>query len=273
MPFLCGFPLRTLRLKKPFLPLPNKTIPMSQEETSHLRAEIARLNKIINVLLEQNDAIKASYSQLLLRFEEKNLTERKIYTHSGINTPTQSQVETNLGINTPTQSQLSTHTGVTTTTQSQPPTHIGLNTPVQSHLPTDLGLNRPLHPDTPTPIPLNTLPQSNTPQGVPPQQQTVILPEQIIPSNTLFSSVAHKLEAAGFIRVKNNTRQTAAQLMVHFHNGGSGDYAGLQKLTGYSAGGLSKLLITLRKRGFIQRTGYGKYGLTEKGKQILAEAV
>lgn len=245
---------------------------MSEQETSHLRAEIARLNKIINVLLEQNDAIKANYSQLLLRFEANNSLDRKTDTHLGINTSTQSQVETNLGINTTTQSQLSTHTGLTTTTQSQLPNQIGLNTPTQSQLPTDLGLNRPLHPDTPTPIPLNTLPQSNTPQGVPPQQQTVILPEQIVPSNTLFATVAHKLEAAGFTRVKSTTRQTAAQLFIHFHNGGSADYAGLQKLTGYSAGGLSKLLITLRKRGFIQRTGYGKYGLTEKGKQILAQA-
>ena len=246
---------------------------MSEEETSLLKAEIARLNKIITVLLEQNDAIKATYSQLLLRFEATNSLDRKTDTHLGLNTPTQSQAETDLGINSSTQSQLPTHTGVTTTTQSQPPTHIGLNTPTQSQLPTDLGLNKPLHPDTPTPIPMNTLLQSNTPQSVPPQQQTVVLPEQIVPSNTLFASVANKLEAAGFIRVKNNTRQTAAQLMVHFHNGGSGDYAGLQKLTGYSAGGLSKLLITLRKRGFIQRTGYGKYGLTEKGKQILAQAV
>ncbi len=245
---------------------------MSQEETSHLRAEIARLNKIINVLLEQNDAIKATYSQLLLRFEENISLYRKTDTHLGLNTPTQSQAETHLGLNTPTQSQLSTHTGVTTTTQSQPSTNIGLNTATQSQLPTNLGLNRPLHPDTSTPIPLNTLPQYNTPQGVPPQQQTVVLPEQIVPSNTLFASVAQKLEAAGFTHVKSGTRQTAAQLMVHFHNGGKGDYAGLQQLTGYSAGGLSKLLITLRKRGFIQRTGYGKYGLNEKGKQILAEA-
>jgi DNA-binding IclR family transcriptional regulator len=61
--------------------------------------------------------------------------------------------------------------------------------------------------------------------------------------------------------------------MIHFHNGGSSDYAGLQQLTGYSAGGLGKLLITLRKRGFIQRTGHGKYGLTENGKNSLAQAL
>lgn len=232
---------------------------MSEQEISHLRAEIARLNKIINVLLEQNDAIKATYSQLLLRFEANNLTERKAYTHSGLNTLTQSQASTDLGLSIPNQSQSSTDLGINQATQSMPPTHLGLKIAIQSQLPTDLGLNRPLQPESPTPLPL--------------KHETISLPEQIVPSNTLFASVAHKLEAAGFTRVKQGTRQTAAQLFIHFHNGGNADYAGLQKLTGYSAGGLSKLLITLRKRGFIQRTGYGKYGLTEKGKQILGQAV
>lgn len=232
---------------------------MIEEETSHLRAEIARLNKIINVLLEQNDAIKATYSQLLLSLEANNPTDRKTYTHSGLNTPTQSQPQSNLGLNSPTQSQPSKDLGINQAAQSQPLTDLGMSIATQSQLPTDLGLSRPLHPESPTPLPL--------------KQETATLPEQIVPSNTLFASVAQKLEAAGFTRVKSGTRQTAAQLFIHFHNGGSADYAGLQKLTGYSAGGLSKLLITLRKRGFIQRTGYGKYGLTEKGKEILAEAV
>ena len=232
---------------------------MSQEEKSHLKAEIARLNKIINVLLEQNDAIKATYSQLLLRFEANNSIDRKTYTHLGLNTPVQSQSPRELGLSTPTQCQLSTDLGINQATQSQLPTDIGLNTATQSHLPTDLGMNRPLHPESPTPLPL--------------KQETTTLPEQIVPSNTLFASVAQKLGAAGFTRVKSGTLQTAAQLCIHFHNGGNADYAGLQQLTGYSAGGLSKLLITLRKRGFIQRTGYGKYGLTEKGKQVLAQGM
>lgn len=232
---------------------------MSQEKTSHLRAEIARLNKIINVLLEQNDAIKAAYSQLLLSLEANNPNERKTYTHLGLSTPTKSQVSTHLGLNTSAQSQAPTDLGINQAAQSQSSTDLGMNTATQSQPPTDLGLSRPLQPESPTPLPL--------------KQQTTTLPEQIVPSNTLFASVAQKLEAAGFTHVKSSTRQTAAQLFIHFHNGGNADYAGLQQLTGYSAGGLSKLLATLRKRGFIQRTGYGKYGLTEKGKQILAQAV
>ncbi|MGE0635345.1 MAG: hypothetical protein AB7G44_08290 [Bacteroidia bacterium] len=232
---------------------------MSQEETSHLRAEIARLNKIINVLLEQNDAIKTAYSQVMLRFEANNQTDRKTYTNLGLSTSVQPQAPTNLGLSTPTQSQPSAALGLNQATQSQATTNLGLNSLTQSQAPTDLGLSRPLHPESSTGFPL--------------KQETTTLPEQIVPSNSLFASVAHKLEAAGFKYVKSNTRQTAAQLFIHFHNGGNADYAGLQQLTGYSAGGLSKLLITLRKRGFIQRTGYGKYGLTEKGKQILAQAL
>lgn len=232
---------------------------MNDEETSHLKAEIARLNKIINVLLEQLDTIKANHSHERLRFDTNKTVDRQTDTQLGINTPLHPDTDTFMGINTPIHSHMDTY--------------LGTNTPLQPDTDADSGINTPIHPDTRATLPLNTLPQSNTRQGLPPQQQIEALPQQIIPSNTLFASVADKLKTAGFTRVKKGTRQTAAQLMIHFHNGGSGDYAGLQQLTKYSAGGLAKLLITLRKRGFIQRIAHGKYGLTEMGKSILAQAI
>lgn len=246
---------------------------MSEEETSHLKAEIARLNKIINVLLEKLDTIKASYSHVRLPFETNNPVDRQTDTDSGINTPIHHHTGAESGMNTPIHPHSRTDLGMNTPIYSHTQPYLGVTTAIHSQQGTDSGINKPLHPNTRATLPLNTISQSNTRQGMPPQQQIVVLPEQIIPSNTLLASVAQKLEAAGYTRVKKDTRQTAAQLMIHFHNEGSSDYAGLQQLTGYSAGGLAKLLITLRKRGFLKRTGHGKYGITENGKSILAQAL
>jgi hypothetical protein len=151
-----------------------KTIPMSEEETSHLKAEIARLNKIINVLLEQLDTIKAIHSHVRLPFETNNPVDRQTGTHVGINTPLHPDTDTFMGMNT------SIH--------SHERADLAINTAIHSQQEADSGMNKPLHPDTRATLPLNTLPQSNTLQGIPPQQQIVVLPEQIVPSNSLLAS-------------------------------------------------------------------------------------
>jgi hypothetical protein len=92
---------------------------MNEEETSHLKAEIARLNKIISVLLEQNDAIKASHSHLLLRFEANQSIDRKSGTQVGMNTPLHPDTDTQTGMNTPIHSHVQSDLGVNTATHSQ----------------------------------------------------------------------------------------------------------------------------------------------------------
>ncbi len=255
------------------------------EETSRLNNEITRLNKIINVLLEHNDTIKANYSHLLEQLQQNKSTERNTLQQIEQNNAHERNLLQQMGETNANLPETRQQTGWTDTNLPDTRQQMGVsntNLPgtqqqmgvTETNLPgtqQHMGASNTNLPETSQQLPSGNIIPSETLQQPPPEQAVLLLPEKLIPSPELFSSIATQLEQAGFTRVKRNTRQTAAQLLVHFYNGGSANYVNLQQLTGYSQGGLGKLLIALRKRGFIQRAGYGNYSVTDKAKTILAQ--
>jgi hypothetical protein len=70
-------------------------------------------------------------------------------------------------------------------------------------------------------------------------------------------------------KAKKKGKANIVKMLIHFHNKGRGDYPELRKLTGLSEGGVGKMIMSLKKRGLIQRTGYQQFGLTVKTTEFL----
>lgn len=246
---------------------------MSEQIIAKLEGEIKRLNQIITILLEQNEHIKADYSLYREQFEGKTTihspsellktpnqaTDRKTLQGSGMNTAIHSLTDQKLGVNQATHSNSEQEFGVSQKTHSLSEQ--------------GSGANQALHSLTETPIAVNQFIQSNPTQTIPPKHENELLPAKMEPTTQLISSVASTLISQKHLRAGNDTPQAAAKLLIHFHNGGSGLYTELLQLTGYSQGGLAKLLMALRKKGLIIRAAFQRYVLAETGKKILQQAI
>ncbi len=80
------------------------------------------------------------------------------------------------------------------------------------------------------------------------------------------------LKNNGFNKVRFEAITNAAKLLIHFHNKGSGAYPELRKLTGLSGDGLGKYIMSLKKRGLIERDGWQKFKPTATGISVLQKA-
>lgn len=242
---------------------------MSENNSTQSQAEIARLNKIINVLLEQNDQLRGICSQLEQKLalhstseQPKNTnqaTDKNVDSDSGMKQPLHSTSSEQKGINKPLHSTNEQESGISQNPHS-------LNEQV-------IGINQPVHSPSLTGIPSNELILPTSSATIPVNEQIYSLPEKAEPSDELISKLSSSLLTQKLIRSGSGTPQAAAKLLIHFHNGGSGLYTELIQLTGYSQGGLAKLLMNLRSKDLLVRASFQRYILTQKGKKLLSEAV
>lgn len=85
------------------------------------------------------------------------------------------------------------------------------------------------------------------------------------------SRLATLLSASGFIRVENSTLLNSALLLITFYNKSNSARPHLCSITGLSKGGLSKLIMSLKKRGYITRTGLQTFTLTPYALQLMQQ--
>jgi len=246
---------------------------MNETDLSKLQGEIIRLNKIIDVLLRENDLIHGKHSSLLMLCEEKGFIHSTSEAPENTNNAVYWKILQGTGMNTPIHSTSEQTTGINTTTHSQTEQGSGMKQAIHSTSELTTGTGQETHSTSEPTTGINTSTHSTSPQTIPVKQEIPLLPEKIEATNEVLSKLSSKLLEQKFIRTGNGTEAATAKLLVHFHNGGSGLYAELIKLTNYSQGGLAKLLMMLRKKNLIIRTAFQRYALTENGKNLLRLAV
>lgn len=123
-------------------------------------------------------------------------------------------------------------------------------------------------------IPLQVTREFSQKQTILPQKNVFVLkPPYIATSTTLalvdarkISKVLHNGDLKG-CRIVNIQR--TALLLKHLCTNMYCSIGIIQPLTGFTTGGLGKMMILLRKRGLIKRKRYCTYYLTDKGLAIL----
>ena len=98
------------------------------------------------------------------------------------------------------------------------------------------------------------------------------LPLKLVLSNENVYHLASELGAAGFGGGKNDTTMVAAKLLLHFYNQEPGEYKYLLRLTAYSQGGLAKLMMNLRKKGYLIKTGFQQHAVTGRAIELMQKA-
>lgn len=217
---------------------------MSGEEIAYLKNEIARLNKIITVLLKYNDLLNAENALLKNANGQSNAEMAVPETWKGT-------IESNSAF---------------------PEIQNGNNN-ADNAIPENENGNI----NSGSAIPENRNGQSNASDGIhktgkgnPSFGQP--LPAFIEPSPGVLSALHNLLQSHGFNQVKYSATRNAALLLLHFHNKNAGSYASLRKLTGLSNYGLAKFIRSLKKRNLIIRTGWQQFSITESGEALVRGA-
>lgn len=87
-------------------------------------------------------------------------------------------------------------------------------------------------------------------------QETYRLPVRLEASGQNIRDLATTLMKAGIGNGKRSTARTAAALLIHFYNEQLGEYKHLKRLTSYSDGGLGKMLMMLRRKGYLIKCSF-----------------
>jgi hypothetical protein len=99
-----------------------------------------------------------------------------------------------------------------------------------------------------------------------------VLPGTIAMNGGNISSLRLRLSHTSFRISHRRTRDAAAKLLIHFYNKNSGKHSALRTLTGYSKGGLGKLMMIMRKKGMITSKGYQQWAPSDYALKIMKEA-
>ncbi len=232
---------------------------MSEEKEAAYQTEIARLNQIITVLLEQNGQLKADISNVKTWIAENNITMPNVKIWNGLSINTKSDDKTGVGFSEATLSKDKIGNGYNINTKSIDETEIGLSKTTMSISEIYIGQNK------------NTMSNDKTLVGQPKVAKQ--LPDILSTDGMTISRIAGKMHQNGVRYMSYAARVNVAKLLVHFYNKNSSRYSELRKLTGYSQGGISKFMTALRKRGLIENTGWQKYAPTAKALEIMRKAL
>lgn len=233
---------------------------MAMDDTllQDLRNEIALLKKMLSVLMEQNDALKAENSRLQQLSETKTLTHSLPESQMTTKQSPHSLPETQMAAKQLTDSLSELHM---TTKQSQ---HSLPETQMATKQLTD-SLSQ-------SPMASKQILEQPAQQTQPADEVAASLPASLPLSGHNISILSSQLYHAKFGGWKNDTTLAAAKLLLHFYNQLPGDYPTLRKLTGYSEGGLGKLLMNLRQKGYLIKTGFQQHSLTGRSLEFIKKA-
>jgi hypothetical protein len=136
----------------------------------------------------------------------------------------------------------------------------------------DMPVSREFYPETlqqdAVMLPLYSDPGKNFPSG----EGVYQLPQTIMVSTENMGLLCSKLGGSILKRSRSSALQGAAKLLIHFYNKGTGRYNDLRKLTGYSEGGLGKLMILVKQKGLIQRKAFQQFAPSPAALKLMQEA-
>jgi len=245
---------------------------MNQEDLSHLPTEIAVLQKIVRVLLQQNDALQA----------ENSMLKQQIAASRSIHSPTDTTFEgiqlthppsiVTLGVSEIIDSASDTEIATNQTIRSLSDLPEGTGPKIHSLSETRIAAKQTTEKDLEVGLGMNRAALSNSESGSGMNQETYQLPVRLDVSGLNTSGLATILMQAGVGNGKRSTARTAAALIIHFYNEQPGEYKHLKRLTSYSDGGLGKMLMMLRRKGYLIKCGFQQHAVAANGIKALREA-
>lgn len=88
----------------------------------------------------------------------------------------------------------------------------------------------------------------------------------------LIWALGNELRASGYNKIRDSGVDNAAKLLLHFYNKGDGSYPELRKITGHTKDGIAKFIMSMKKRGWIHRYGFQKFGVSQLGLDMIHRA-
>jgi len=149
---------------------------------------------------------------------------------------------------------------------------MGQNDSLLSNSPTGWQANETFLPDSSSRMPVNENISFAPSTGMPYNEPLHLLPPKLEASSDNVDLLAEQLTKAILIRSRDSARRSAAKLLIHFYNKGSGRYDELIKITGYTGSGLGKLMTLMRRKGLIQRKAFQQFAPSALALQLMQEA-
>lgn len=231
---------------------------MEEQDLPALQQENTMLRKIVSILLEQNEAIKAENRHLRQQTEAKqsihSTSKEGITPKHELHSPSGKAMTPNELLDS-----LSKE-GVT------------LNEEIDSVSEKGTASNELIHSTSQEDVAPNQLPQSNGQEGRGMNVKLEPLPLKLALSNENIYPLASELLSAGFGGGKKDAALTAAKLLLHFYNEMPGEYSRLLNLTAYSQGGLAKLMMNLRRKGYLIKCGFQQHAVTGEAYKLMQQA-
>lgn len=242
---------------------------MAEEETTALKTEIARLNRVVDTLVSFNQRLTAENAYLRSLLEPQNLTYTILKSQDGITNHSDATVNSDIGTTNNTYSNVKSDNGITKHSEgiessdnritnsgySIPKSENGITKRSGGTESFDSGITK------------HSAGTVSFEDGI--STVSAALPVTIALTPEHAQRLAGNLKSLGFVRLSARTLLSVAKIMLHLYNNGDGSHETFRKTTGLSKGGLAKLIISLKKRGVITRTGYRQFQLTAHVRQIV----
>ena len=231
---------------------------MNEQNLPDLPQQLASLQKVLRNVIEQNEALKAensvlraliaanttTHSQVDGRIEAKHLPYSTVQSSIEANQLTDSLAEQGIAAKQLSHSQVDERMEAKQLTYSAADTRIEVKQVYQGSEDSSTGMS----------------------------DSAYTLPARLEVSPQNVGLLATALLSQGLCNGKHQTALTAAKLIIHFYNEQPGEYKYLRRLTGYSAGGLGKMLMMLRRKGCLLKSGYQQHAVAANGIQALMQA-
>ncbi len=207
---------------------------MEEQKLAYLESENLRLNKLITILIEQNDTLKAKIAYLekgaaseeaFPSYLEKMAGGKEFWSHL----PEKETGENQLFSGSPKK-----ESGENELFSDSPKKEIGREELFLGSRQNEIGKEPLLRP----------------------------LPYFIPLTGKNIALVQNSMGAGFWFRVKQDARWAMSQILIQAYNKQNCSYAALGKLTQRSAGGMAKLIASLKKRGLVERSGKSSFRLT-----------
>ena len=246
---------------------------MTNEEIAQLKVDNDRLNKIIGIVVEQNELLKLENSFLKKAVTPKDIINSFAKIGMAIKSNENALAKLDDELRTSTNDMLNIKDGNSNSTEGMVKIKDGISNSTIDLVESKDGNNN----STNDPAKVNNG-NSNVTEGVvniddTRNNITEAMPATIDASGNIIGAVEKELKASGYNRISNSGVNNAAKLLIHFYNKGEGSYTQLQKITGHSTDGIAKFIMSMKKRGWIHRFGFQQFGLTDNGVALIKQAL
>lgn len=245
---------------------------MNEEKVTALETELSRQHQIVSVLLKHNAQLELEKEALLFFIEQTHITLPYRHIREALPELISSYAKTRMGKNELLDSLPKNRIGKNEPFDSHPEKGIGIDEQLDSNPKIGIGIKESIdsHPTIGTGK--KELSDAYPKTGIGKNEPLPPLPATIQPTPHNTAHIADKLQQAGWRYVQWSTLLNVAKLFIHIYNKNNSASTQLCKLTGLSAGGLAKLMMAIRKRGYLQRTGKQSYVLTLQALNLLQQA-